>query len=81
MTPLKVPIQTHPGAPKDSTKTFSYHWPLSEITHWLYDNQFLIKTIEEWCSDKKSTGAKAKMEDFARREFPLFMMILAKKMI
>jgi ubiquinone/menaquinone biosynthesis C-methylase UbiE len=80
MTPLKIPIQTHPGAPKESTNTFSYHWPLSELTHWLCKNGLFIKRIDEWCSDKKSTGARAKMEDFARDEFPLFMVIRAKKM-
>lgn len=80
MTSLKIPIQTHPGAPKESTNTFSYHWPLSEMTNWFFKNGLMIKKIDEWCSDKKSTGSKAKMEDFARNEFPLFMMISAKKM-
>lgn len=80
MTPLKIPIQTHPGAPKESTNTYSYHWPLSEITLWLHQNNFMIKIIDEWCSDKKSTGTKAKMEDFSRNEFPLFMTIIAQKM-
>lgn len=79
MTPLKIPIKTHPGAEQDNTNTFSYHWPLSTITSWLYKNGFLIQKIEEWCSDKKSTGSKAKMEDFARKEFPLFMLISSKK--
>lgn len=80
MSPMKIPIQTHPGNPKMSTNTFSYHWPLSELMRWLSKNGFLVKMIDEWCSDKKSTGSKAGMEDFARGEFPLFMMISAKKM-
>jgi hypothetical protein len=35
--------------------------------------------MEEWCSDKKSEGAAARMEDRARKEFPLFLTILASK--
>lgn len=80
MTTLKIPIQTHPGKPKSIAGTFSYHWPLHEMTGWLSKNGLFIENIEEWCSDKKSTGSKAKMEDRARDEFPLFMMIQARKL-
>jgi hypothetical protein len=39
----------------------------------------VIEKIEEWVSDKKSTGPMAKMEDRARDEIPMFMAILATK--
>ena len=45
----------------------------------LFDNGFCIENIEEWISDKKSTGSKAYIEDKARKEFPLFMTIVARK--
>jgi len=35
--------------------------------------------MEEWISDKKSTGAKARMENRSREEFPLFLALLAQK--
>jgi len=78
MTPQKIPIQTHPGK-KGSAETISYHYPLSQYIDWLSHNHLSVTALEEWCSDKKSEGAHAKMEDRARREFPLFLALLAEK--
>ncbi|HPT65685.1 MAG TPA: class I SAM-dependent methyltransferase [Candidatus Woesebacteria bacterium] len=78
MTPLQIPITTHPGK-KTSEETFSYHYPLSAYSEMLFDNGFMIEKIEEWVSDKTSTGSNAKVEDRARREFPLFMAVVAVK--
>jgi SAM-dependent methyltransferase len=77
MSPLKIPIQTHPGQGERSATTYSFHRPLSLYSKWLYELGFSIELIEEWCSDKKSEGGRAKMEDRARKEIPLFMAILA----
>lgn len=78
MTPQEIPIVAHPGKEK-SENTWSYHYPLSAYSEMLSDNGFVIEKIEEWVSDKKSTGSNAKVEDRARREFPLFMAIVAVK--
>jgi len=78
MTPQEIPIVAHPGK-KESAETWSFHYPLSAYCEMLFDNGFLIENIEEWISDKKSTGSKAYMEDKARKEFPLFMAIIARK--
>jgi len=78
MTPQEIPIVAHPGK-KESENTWSFHYPLSAYSEMLFDNGFCIEKIEEWISDKKSTGSKAKMEDKARKEFPLFMAIIARK--
>jgi len=78
MTPQEIPIVAHPGK-KESENTWSFHYPLSAYSEMLFDNGFCIENIEEWISDKKSTGSKAKMEDKARKEFPLFMAIIARK--
>lgn len=79
LTPLDIPIQTNPGQKDASADTVSYHHSLSDYSSWLQKAGFAITSMEEWISDKKSEGAKAKMEDRARKEFPLFLAILATK--
>ncbi len=79
MSKQKIPIQTSPGKGEKSEATFSYHYSLSELCHWLKEAKIKIETIEEWCSDKSSMGSRAKMEDRARLEIPLFMAILGEK--
>jgi ubiquinone/menaquinone biosynthesis C-methylase UbiE len=78
MTPLKIPIQTHPGQ-KDSPTTWSFHVPLSGYAEALSKAGFVIEKMEEWVSDKKSTGARAKMENRSRMEFPLFLALLCQR--
>lgn len=78
MSEQKIPIKTHPSK-KNSQITFSYHFPLSSLVNALFKQGFVVEKIEEMCSDKKSTGKKAKMEDRSRREFPLFLLLVAKK--
>ncbi|MCK4934193.1 MAG: class I SAM-dependent methyltransferase [Simkaniaceae bacterium] len=79
LSKIKIPIQIHPGKKEKSETTYSFHYSLSDLSQFLYDSGFSITLIQEWCSNKKSTGKKAKMEDFSRNEFPLFLTILAKK--
>lgn len=79
MSAQKIPIQTHPGKKEESQLTYSYHHPLADISAWLKGAGLRIEIIEEWCSDKKSEGSKAKMEDRARKEIPLFMAIVGVK--
>lgn len=76
---MKIPIQMHPGKGEASPSTWSFHHPLSTYTEWLYKAGFHIAKIEEWCSDKESTGKQATMENRSRDEIPLFMAILAVK--
>lgn len=79
MSPLKIPIQTHPGKKGDSSTTYSFHHPLSDYTSWLFDAGFVICSIQEWCSDKQSEGGRARMENRARKEFPLFLALCCEK--
>lgn len=79
MTPMKIPIQVHPGKEK-SYESLSFHYPLSSYATFLSEAKMTILEIEEWISDKKSEGKMAKMEDRAREEFPLFLAIKARKM-
>jgi len=61
MSPLKIPIQTNPGAGEKSPMTWSFHHPLSSYVQALNQAGFMIEKLEEWTSDKKSTGPKARM--------------------
>jgi hypothetical protein len=78
MTPLSIPIQTSPGKGK-TEETISFHFSLSHYTALLKKAGFTIDSIEEWCSDKRSTGKTAAMENRSRQEFPLFLAIIAIK--
>jgi ubiquinone/menaquinone biosynthesis C-methylase UbiE len=78
-TPMQIPIQAHPSKGESSPETWSFHHSLSDYSLWLSQAGFHIDLIEEWCSDKVSTGKMAKMENRSREEFPLFMTIRAIK--
>lgn len=79
MSPLKIPITAHPGKGQRSPVTWSFHYPLQDYTQALGNCGFNIETLQEWTSDKNSSGKAAKMENRARTEFPLFLAILAIK--
>lgn len=79
LSPLKIPIQMQPSKGQSSKTTWSFHHPISDYSKWLYESKFVIELIEEWVSTKQSTGRAAKMENLARKEFPLFLAIKASK--
>ena len=79
MSPLTIPIQTRPSLKAQSETTWSFHYPLSTYSALLKEAGFVIDIIQEWCSNKQSQGKMASMENRARREFPLFMAIVALK--
>lgn len=94
LSPLEIPILMHPGkteslrktrspakpSKKDAGTTFSYHYPISYYASALSKEGLYIEAIEEWCSDKESEGGRARAENRARKEFPLFMAIKARKL-
>lgn len=80
MSPLKIPIQMHPGSSPD-IHTWTFHRPLSEYFGALNKNGFAVSQLEEWVSLRKSKpGAKAKSENMSREEIPLFLAIEAVKL-
>lgn len=80
MTELKVPIEMHPGENKKEI-TWSFHRPLQSYFKALKLAGFAVSEVEEWVSHKKSQrGPKAKAEDMARVEFPMFMAVRAEAM-
>jgi ubiquinone/menaquinone biosynthesis C-methylase UbiE len=71
-----IPIKVNP---KKEEEVWSFHHPLSTYSKWLLEAGFVIELMEEWVSNKKSTGSNARMENRARAEFPLFLTIVARK--
>jgi len=79
LSELKVPIQMHPGADPDR-KTPSSHRPLQSYFKALHKSGFCVAGLEEWNSHRKSgSGPRARAEDVARKEIPLFLCLVAKK--
>jgi ubiquinone/menaquinone biosynthesis C-methylase UbiE len=79
MSALDIPIQTNPSQGKKSQETWSFHHPLSSYIQWLSQAGLSLTAMEEWCSDKQSSGASAKRENRARQEIPLFLALAATK--
>ncbi len=76
---MEIPIQSHPSKGGQSSSTWSFHYPLSYFINGLFESGFNTEIMEEWCSDKQSTGKNAKMENNSRKEIPLFLAIRAVK--
>lgn len=80
--PFSSTIDMTPGTknPKEKKYTVSFHRPLQEYVKALTKAGFVITGVEEWHSHKTSQkGPRAEAEDSARKEFPLFLMLRAKK--
>jgi ubiquinone/menaquinone biosynthesis C-methylase UbiE len=71
----KIPIVMHPGK-VDSATTVSFHRPLQYYFKQLARAGFATLRLEEWISHRKSqSGPRAKAEDSARKEIPLFLCL------
>jgi SAM-dependent methyltransferase len=79
LSEAKVPMQMHPGS-KPGSYTLSFHRPLQFYMKALRKAGFLLESLEEWNSERKSEpGPRAKAEDKARKEIPLFLTLIAVK--
>lgn len=75
----EMPIIAHPGS-APGVKTYSYHRPLSAYISALAAAGFVVDAMEEWTSNKVSdSGPRAKAENVAREEIPLFLALRARK--
>ena len=73
----KVKIQMHPGQ-NPSEQTLSFHRPLQFYFKSLGKKGLAVTRLEEWNSPKHSEpGPRAKPENRARQEFPLFLFLEA----
>jgi SAM-dependent methyltransferase len=78
LSPNQVPIQVHPGNALGVT-TWSFHRPLTDYVSTLATAGFVITGLEEWISHRHSKpGPRAKAENRARLEIPLFLAVRAK---
>jgi SAM-dependent methyltransferase len=76
---LSIPIVMHPGQQK-SESTVSFHHGLAELMKFAFAEGLLLAGLEEWVSNKQSEpGPRARAENRARREFPLFLALLWNK--
>jgi SAM-dependent methyltransferase len=76
---LSIPIVMHPGK-HDSESTVSFHRSLSGLTKHGFAHGLVLGGIEEWHSHKESQpGPRARAENRARKEFPLFLALLWRK--
>jgi len=76
---LSIPIVMHPGK-HDSESTVSFHRSLSGLTKAGFASGLVLGGLEEWHSHKESQpGPRARAENRARKEFPLFLALLWRK--
>ncbi len=81
LSPLKLPIKTHPGIPADSGSTTSFHRPLSTILNAFGVAGLAVTACEELCSNRRGTeGPRATAEDRAAKEFPVFLALTAVRL-
>lgn len=78
MTPMEIPIETHPGK-VNSVVTWSFHQPLSYYIKALSESGFVVEALEEMTSDKESVGRQSRMENRSRNDIPLFLALKARK--
>jgi len=79
MSPLKIPMKLHPSQGENSPIAWSFHLPLSRWTDLAAQAGLGIVRIEEWCSNRKSEGPLASVEDRARQEIPLFAALVLRR--
>ena len=74
----KEKIDMTPGKEEGKTYTYSFHRSLQDYSKALSSAGFAVQRLEEWISHKTSEkGPRARAEDVARKEFPLFLCIEA----
>ncbi len=76
LSPLKIPIDVRPFRSPGKQVTWTYHRPLQEYVNGLAGAGLLTDALEEWPSHRESQpGARARAENRARDEFPLFLAL------
>lgn len=78
-SPLSIPIVMHPGK-KDSESTISFHRSLTDVMAPAFTSGLVLAGLQELISCKQSEpGPRARAENRARREFPLFLALRFEK--
>ena len=80
LTANEVRLEMNPGGRGKGPITYSFHQPISYYLNALSEGGFHLVQTEEWISDHISnSGPRARAENRAREEFPLFLALLAVK--
>ena len=78
-SPASIPIVMHPGR-KDSETTVSFHRSLADLSAAAFAAGFVLSGLKELMSNKESEpGPRARAENRARQEFPLFLAMRFEK--
>lgn len=81
LLPRKEPIFTHPGE-NTGQYTWSFHRPLQAYFRAIMGAGMFVEMMEEWESHKHSdSGPRAPAENNARREIPMFLTLVATKIV
>jgi SAM-dependent methyltransferase len=81
MTPLTLPIRTHPGQTNDTSSTSSFHRPIHHYLNALGGAGMAVIGCEELCSHRRGTqGSRSGAEDRAAKEFPVFLVLTATRL-
>lgn len=76
----EVEIKTNPGKAASKTNTIHFHRPLQAYINTLGNASLYVDHIEEWASNvPEQTGIKSEALLKAKKEFPLFLAIRARK--
>jgi len=74
LSSAKTKIDMYPSRKEKKVYTYSFHHSIQDYAKALSASSFAIVKLEEWISDRKSEpGPRAKAEDIARKEIPIFM--------
>jgi SAM-dependent methyltransferase len=76
----EVEIKTNPGKANSNTNTIHFHRPLQAYINTLGNSSLYVDHIEEWASNvAEQPGIKSEALLRAKKEFPLFLAIRARK--
>ncbi|MDO8664223.1 MAG: methyltransferase domain-containing protein [Candidatus Liptonbacteria bacterium] len=76
LSPAKIKIDMRPSEKIKKIYTYSFHHSIQDYMKALSASSFALVKLEEWISHRKSeTGPRAKAEDIARKEIPVFMAL------
>ncbi|HYE01698.1 MAG TPA: pseudouridine synthase [Phycisphaerales bacterium] len=79
LTPAVAPIAMHPGS-DPRVVTWTFHRPIQDYARALATAGLLLDALEEWPGTRVSTsGPRARAENRARREIPLFLALRARR--
>jgi ubiquinone/menaquinone biosynthesis C-methylase UbiE len=79
--PVKIDMTPGRTGANEKIHTMSFHRPLQNYFKAITGAGLAVVGLEEWISHKQSqAGPRAAAEDTARKEFPLFLAIIAQKL-